>query len=112
MISGADSDQFDRIIDKYNLMESFTHILKHSAKDLKKEALDVILNVLKTATSEYIESIKEIEGLIGIIGDLASEKDYQKCAVLILKYFDSDLEGSKKEKDGDEDNQEDSERED
>jgi len=99
MLSAANAEQTDLLIEKHGLMKSFTYILTKFEDKLKHEALEAILTVLDTEDCAFKTNAQFMReaGLVEIFKDLAKDDEFSSNAGLILEYF-SDVNEEKNEK--------------
>ncbi len=92
MFSAATDEQTHRAIYDRGITHSFYHILKDFEDDLKQNAVEAILNILKTKSDNatrdsWMEAIKKEAGLVEMIQDLAKDGEFSSNVELILNYF-------------------------
>jgi len=110
MISGATTEQIDRIVKDHGLIDSLPHILSNQKPQVKVRALDALHVLLKaggtTTENDYTKYIEDA-GIVEMIEELSENETFKAKANLILAYFpvDDDEEGEEEEE-GDKNKQE------
>ncbi len=93
MISGATTEQIDRIIKDHGLLECFPRILVSHKPQVKQRGLEALCALLKAGgtltANEYTQYIEDA-GILELVEDLAENDTFTTKANQILTYFPLD----------------------